>query len=142
MAAMGLEAECTVHVGRKSSTGKALLEGERLIFRGDFRLEVPFDEIRDVGVDAGALVVKTADQEARFELGASVADRWVRMIKEPKGLLEKLEIGPESRVAVVDVRDGVFLSALRERAASVADGRVPQGAPIIFFGADTKESLR
>jgi hypothetical protein len=139
---MGLEAECTVRVGRKASAGKALLEGETLVFRGDFRLDIPFDRMKDVAVDGGALVVRTDENEARLELGAPMADRWARLIKEPKGLFEKLEIGPQSRVAVVDVRDTLFVTALRERAAHVSDGRVPEGAPIIFFGADTREALR
>ena len=61
--------------------------------------------------------------------------------KEPKGLLEKLEIGPDSRIAVVGVNDVPFLSAVRELVASMVDGRVPAGAPTIFFGADTREAL-
>jgi hypothetical protein len=139
---MGLEAECTVRVGRKASAGKALLEGETLVFRGDFRLDIPFDRMKDVAVDGGALVVRTDENETRLELGATMADRWARLIKEPKGLFEKLEIGPQSRVAVVDVRDTLFVTALRERAAYVSDGRVPEGAPVIFFGAETREALR
>src|SRR3981081_52561 len=111
---MGLEAECTVRVGRKASTGRALLEAEALIFRGDFRLEIPFEQIREVAVDGAALVVTAAD-EARFELGPQVAARWMRLIKQPKGLFEKLEVGPQSRVAVVDVNDSLFVTALRER---------------------------
>src|SRR5580698_4702756 len=118
MASMGLEAECTVRVGRQVSEGRALFEGD-------------------------VLVVKTADQEARFELGAAaMAERWVRLIKEPKSLFEKLEVRPESRVAAVDITDSLFLTALRERTAAVAEGRVPEGAPIIFFGAETRDALR
>ena len=139
---MGLEAECTVRVGRKASVGKALLEGETLVFRGDFRLDIPFERMKDVAVDGGSLVVRTDENETRLELGAPMADRWARMIKEPKGLFEKLEIGADSRVAVVDVRDMLFLTALRERAASVAEGRVPGGTPVIFFGAETRDALR
>jgi hypothetical protein len=139
---MGLEAECTVRVGRKTSAGLALLEGERILFRGDFRLDIPFEDLRDVAVEGAALVVRTDDQEARFEVGAPVADRWLRLIKEPKGLFERLEVGTQSRIAVVDVFDSVFLTALRERTASVAEGRVPQGAPTIFFGAENKDALR
>jgi hypothetical protein len=139
---MGLEAECTVRIGRKASAGKALLEGETLVFRGDFRLDIPFDQMKDVAVDGGALVVRTDENEARLELGAHMADRWARLIKEPKGLFEKLEIGHQSRVAVVDVRDTLFLTALRERAAHVSEGRVPEGAPVIFFGAETRDALR
>jgi hypothetical protein len=138
---MGLEAECTVRLGRKTSAGKALLESETLVFRGSLRLDIPFDGMKDVVVDGGALVVRTDDQEARFELGAPTAERWARMIREPKGLFEKLEIGPESRVAVVNITDSLFLVALRERAASIAEGRVPGGVPVIFFGAETREAL-
>ena len=72
---MGLEAGCTVRVGRKSSEGVALLEGEVLLFRGDLSLRIPFEEMRDVSADGIALVIKTADQEVRFEVGAHVAER-------------------------------------------------------------------
>src|SRR5581483_11873599 len=106
------------------------------------RLDIPFDGIRDLAVDEGTLVVKTQDQEARFVLGAPLAERWLRLIKEPKGLLEKLEITPQSRVSLVDVQESTFLLALRECAASVTSGRVPQGAPVIFFGAESKDALR
>jgi len=119
-----------------------LLEGESLVFRGDLRLELPFARMREVALDGDELVVKTEDQEARFELGAPVAERWMRLIKEPKSLFEKLEVGPESRVAVVDVNDSLFVTALRERTANVSEGRVPGGAPVIFFGAETKDALR
>ena len=90
---MGLEAECTVRVGRKASLGKAQLEGEVLVFRGDFRLDIPFDSIKAAKADGDALVVRTADQEARFELGAAVSERWARLITEPKSLFEKLDVG-------------------------------------------------
>jgi hypothetical protein len=142
MDAMGLEAECSVRVGRKTSEGKALLEGDVLLFRGDLPLKIPFDAIREVTAEGPNLVVKTADQEAVFEVGPAVAERWVRLIKEPKGLFEKLEVGPQSRVAVVDIVDPLFLTALRERTAGVAEGRVPEGAPVVFFGAETRDALR
>ncbi len=139
---MGLEAECTIRVGRKTSLGKAQLEGEVLVFRGDFRLEIPFDDIKDAKADGDALLVRTRDQEARFELGAPVADRWARLITEPKSLFEKLEVGGESRVAVVDIHDSLFVQALRERTSQVVEGRVPEGAPTIFFGAENRDALR
>jgi hypothetical protein len=139
---MGLEAQCTVRVGRKSGSGTAHLEADSLIFRGSLRLEIPFERVRDALVEGDALVVRTTDQEARFELGAEAAQRWLHSIREPKGLFEKLDLQPQSRVAVVDVHDGPFLSALRERSASMAEGRVPQGATVIFFGVEARESLR
>jgi DUF3052 family protein len=138
---MGLEAQCTVRMGRKASVGTAQLEGENLHFRGDFRLDIPFERMREVAVEGDTLVV-SADEEVRFELGAAVALRWMKLIKQPKGLFEKLELGPQSRVAVVDVNDSFFVTALRERTASVAEGRVPEGAAAILFGAEGREALR
>jgi hypothetical protein len=138
---MGLEAECTVRLGRKTSAGKARLESETLQFRGDFRVDFPLELIREATIAGDALVVRTDEQEARFELGAHVAERWLRTIREPKGLLEKLGVSPASRLAVVGVNDAPFLSAIRELAASVVEGRVPAGAPTIFFGAETRAAL-
>jgi hypothetical protein len=139
---MGLEAACTVRVGRKTGSGKALLEGNALFFRGDIRLEIPFERVQAASVEGGTLIVRTKDHEARFELGATAAERWLKWIREPKGLLEKLEVSAQDRVAVVDIQDVQFLSALRERTSTIDEGRVPEGARIIFFGAASREALR
>jgi hypothetical protein len=138
---MGLEAQCTVRVGRKTSLGSAQLEGENLVFRGDFQLNIPFERMREVSVDGDTLVV-AADDEVRLELGGPVAVRWMKLIKQPRGLFEKLELGPQSRVAVVDVNDSLFVTALRERTANVAEGRVPEGAATILFGVEARDALR
>jgi len=138
---MGLEASCTMRVGGNTSAGKALLETGTLIFRGDFNLQMAFASIREVSVEDDSLVVQSGEQQARFELGASVADRWARRIREPKTLFQKLEVGQDTRVAVVGVRDSLFLRALREGRAAVVEGRLPKGAPVIFFIAETRDSL-
>lgn len=140
--AMGYVAACTARVGRKSSVGKATLESESLAFQGDFKLEVPFARMSEVALEGEALVIRTSDSEVRLELGTGVAQKWARMIKEPKGLFEKLEVTAQARVAVVGVTDPLFLPALRERTASVAEERVPEGAATIFFGADTRAALQ
>ena len=225
---MGLEAACTVRVGRKSAQGKALLESESLIVRGDLRFEIGFDRMREVSVDGDTLVVKTGEQEVRLQLGERAAEVWMRRIKEPKGLFEKLELlsepkmaaseprggseakmaaaeakeakgassdgklaaadtkgsdgklpaadtkgsdgklpaadtkgsdgklptpdakgssegkipAADTRIAAVDVQDPVFLATLRDRFPGLAEGRVPQGATVVFFGAETREALR
>jgi hypothetical protein len=141
---MGLEAACTVRIGRKSAEGKALLESEVVLFRGsgDLRIEIPFEQVRDVTAEGKTLVVRTDEQEVRLELGELAAERWARLIREPKGLYEKLELRPETKVAVVDIHDSVLLSMLRERTAGVVDGRVPQGASVVFFGVESRDALR
>ena len=108
---MGIEAPCTGRVGRKSSEGTALLEGEVLLFRGDFSLKIPFEDMRDVSQDGIALVIKTADQEAHFEVGAPVAERWVRdhtTRRSPK--IRAIMLGPLVRYRWGDVR--AFMAGL------------------------------
>jgi hypothetical protein len=139
---MGLEAECTVRLGRKKHTGTAMLDAESLAFRGDIELKLAFEAIRSVHVEGDELVAASGDQEARFELGKSVAERWTKLIKIPRELFEKLEVGPSSHVAVVDIADPVLITGLRERTASVSEGRVAPGTPVIFFGAETRDALR
>ncbi len=140
---MGLEAECTVRIGRKTSRGKALLEGEALSFRGEVQVDLPFATLHVVEVDGDDLVVEPHDgEEHRFALGAARAKRWARLVKEPKALFEKLELASASKAVVVDIHDDLFLTAARERLAGVIEGRVPEGAATIFFGVETKEALR
>lgn len=141
---MGYEVACTARVGRKSSTGKAFLESETIAFRGDgdFKWQIPLHRIGEVAIEGDALLIRTSDSEVRLEVGAPVAQKWARLMREPKGLFEKLEITPEARVAVVAVSDPLFVPALRERTASVAEERVPDGAETIFFGAETRAALQ
>jgi len=139
---MGLEAECTLRLGRKKHTGTAVLDAESLMFRGDIELKLAFESIRSVHVEGDELVASSAEQETRFELGKTVAERWTKLIKLPKELFEKLEVLPSSNVAVVDISDPLLVTGLRERTASVSEGRVAPGTPVIFFQADTRDALR
>src|SRR4051812_34793415 len=98
---MGREAECLVRFGTQSSRGKALLETTEIIFRGDFRLKIPFAEIRLVEARGDDLKVRWGKDEARFALGATEAALWAQKIKSPPGRLDKLGVKPGAKVAVV-----------------------------------------
>src|SRR5437867_4057493 len=45
---MGLEAECDVRLGQQTSNGRARLEEKEILFRGDFRLKIPFGDVRSL----------------------------------------------------------------------------------------------
>jgi hypothetical protein len=45
---MGQELKCRVEFGEQSSEGKALLESTEIVFRGGFRLKIPFQGIQSV----------------------------------------------------------------------------------------------
>lgn len=139
---MGAEAICTVRYGGQTSEGKARLETNELIFRGDFRLKIPFRDIdlsrlRDT---AGELSVTFDEGTAVFELGLSAA-RWAEKIRNPRGLMEKLVVKEGQRVAVVGVEDQSFLDALLVRTRDVSrDGLMPE-ADHVFYEADEPDDL-
>jgi hypothetical protein len=136
---MGEEARCTVRFGNARSEGKALLETDALIFRGDFRIAVPLKGITALDTSDGELRLEFADGEATFELGPK-AERWAERIRNPKSLLDKLGVKPQSSVAVVDLEDGEFRTLLEERVEHYATVPQPE-SDLIFLGAKATGDL-
>ena len=66
---MGQEAKCDVRFGGQISAGKALLETDDLIFRGDFRLAIPLKSIQSMETTDGMLCVTWPGGKASFALG-------------------------------------------------------------------------
>lgn len=138
---MGLEAACTLRVKGKKATGKALLESDHLLFRGETtRLRIAFGEIRSLVARDGALHVEHAGGEARFEIGAA-AEKWAEKIRNPRSLLDKLGVKPGMRVAVIDVDDEGFRAQLAERTSDVSEDRAKAGTDVIVFGAESTVAL-
>ena len=138
---MGQEAICTARFGGKTSRGKARLETEEIVFRGDFRIAIPFRRIRSLQVHDGKLTLRFPEGTARFELGPQ-AEKWAEKIRNPKSLMDKLGVKPESKVVVLGVRDEEFLKLLKARLAKPAATRPAAGADIIFFAAESREELK
>ena len=136
---MGAEAACSVRFGRKTSAGKALLETHELIFRGDFRLAIPLNEISAIEAKDGSLRVTFPDGTATFELGPK-ATQWAERIRNPKSVLDKLEIKAGQRIVVLHVNDDAFVAKLRGCGATVFT-RAAKDADAIFLGAETLAGL-
>ena len=136
---MGAELECRAKFGAKTSVGRALLETNEIIFRGDFRLEIPLKEIRSLKAENGKLRVKFADGEAIFELGPA-AEKWADKILHPKSVLEKLGVKSGQSVAVLGVTDKSFLAGLRKLTQFSVSAAANSDA--IFFEAADAVDLR
>jgi len=52
---MGQEVECRMHVGRRALEGKAYLETDYILFRGDDRVKIAFKDLKSVTASAGML---------------------------------------------------------------------------------------
>ena len=137
---MGAEADCRVELNGNSTDGRALLETHELIFRGDFRLRIPFRTISSLGSDGGRLTIGFGENLAVFHLGKK-ADDWAHKIKNPKGLLDKLGVKPGHKISVVSLDDEGFIAELRARTSDVSTSRPRSSSDAIFLGAVDKKSL-
>ena len=135
---MGLEAVCTVRLNGKATEAKALLETSEIIVRGEPRLRIPFKDISGLSVREGTLNVTFSGGVARFELGKN-AEKWAVKIKNPRGLLDMLDVKPDSRVAVVNVTDKDFLVQLSERVPKLADSKPGAELNVLFYGVEEKQ---
>jgi hypothetical protein len=136
---MGAEIKCRVRFGGKTSEGRALLETNEIIFRGDFRLKIPLKQINGVKAVKGELRVNSPEGEAVFKLGAA-AEKWVDKILHPKSVMEKIGVKDGSKAVVVNINDEDFLKQLKGRA--VCSSKVARRNEAIFFGAESAGSLK
>lgn len=137
---MGKEALCHVKYGTRTVRGKAHLASEAIEFTGEgLRLAIPFKEVLSVEAKRGQLKVRSADQQAVFEIGAQ-AEAWALKIRYPKGRLDKLGIKPGSQVCLLGLQDEEFLTELEQRTQNVCN-QVREGLDFILFRANSQEDL-
>src|ERR1700691_2993157 len=132
---MGQEAKCEARFGGKISTGKALLETDDLIFRGDFRLSIPLKSIQSLEAADGVLRVTSPAGTAAFNLGAQ-AEKWAHKIRNPRTLADKLDVKPGMRVSLIGVAD-----RLEGRTTDITEGKAAKESDLIFFGAEAHKDL-
>jgi hypothetical protein len=138
---VGAQADCKVRFGNRSGKGKAVLESDSLIFRGGFRLVLPFNRLTAVDAENGELRLTSPEGVVILELGA-LAEKWAAKIRHPKSLLDKLGIKPDSQVALVGLRDESFRKQLRERTRHVASGPPKTELDTILLEVKSKEDLK
>lgn len=137
---MGNELNCTVRFGRQESQGKALLETSEILFRGAFRLKIPFASIQSLKAADGELHVQTAEGLAVFGLGEAAA-KWREKILHPKSRVEKLGVKPGAKVSLLGSFDEAFLRELAQQTKNVAKGKLGADSESIFFAAESKKEL-
>jgi hypothetical protein len=137
---MGNELKCTVRFGKETSEGKALLETSEVLFRGEFRLKIPFASIKSAKAVDGELRLQTADGLAVFEIG-SAAEKWCDKILHPKTRIEKIGVKPGAKVSLLGSLDAEFLDELKPLASSVTKDKVAADSDTIFFVADSLKEL-
>ncbi len=137
---MGNEVTCHVQFGKQQSEGKALLETSEILFRGEFRLKIPFSTIKSAKAVDGELRLQTAEGLAVFHLG-SAAEKWRDKILHPKSRIEKLGVKAGTKVSLLGDFDAEFVAELSALTKSVSKGKVAADSECVFFAAQSKEEL-
>jgi len=133
---MGQEIKCKVVFGKDSSEGKALLETSEVLFRGDFRLKIPFRAITKLEAVGGKLNIHFPEGAAVFHLGKA-AEKWAEKIRNPPSRLDKLGVKPGLKVQLIGRHDEDFRRELTERGAVVTKSK----AELVFLAVKTKDEL-
>jgi hypothetical protein len=136
---MGAEVKCRVIFGGQASEGKALLETNEIIFRGDFRLKIALKEIKKLKASKDELRILFPKGEAIFVLGAQTS-KWAQQILHPKSVIEKIGVRNGAKAVALHVNDKDFLEKLGG-VATISD-RLGRNCEVIFFGAEAAEDLK
>jgi hypothetical protein len=131
---MGQELDCTLRYRNRTLAGKAYLETAYILFRGEERLKIPFEQLTGVHAAGGVLKLEFAEGPALLELGAA-AGKWARKILHPPSRLEKLGVKPGLAIAVEGTLDAEFLREIGEVAGATAK------ADLLFFAAQRTADL-
>jgi hypothetical protein len=135
---MGQEIKCRVEFGKDKSEGKALLESTEVLFRGDFRLKIPFQSITALDAAGGKLKIGFAEGSAIFHLGAA-AEKWATKIRNPPSRLDKLGVKPGTKVQLINKHDPDFRQEL-EREMGHQDPQSTQPAGQVGSQAGNESS--
>jgi len=118
-APIGQECNCKVEIGGRTYDGKALLETSELIFRGETRLKIAFQEISGIEALGGRLQIAFPQGHATFHLGDAAA-KWAHKILHPPSRLDKLGVKAGMRLRWIGAPDAAFkLDAEQSGAAFV-----------------------
>jgi hypothetical protein len=116
---MGQELDCTMQYRGRTCAGRAHLETDFLLFRGDERLKVLFKDLKAVRAAGGRLQLEFAGGPASFDLGKA-AEKWADKILHPPSRLDKLGVKDGVAVGLVGDFEPDFLRELKDRGAAVA----------------------
>src|SRR5205823_1721479 len=117
-------------------TGKAYLETDYVLFRGEERVKVSFQDLTSIKAAGGVLRLEFAGGPAELELGKA-AEKWAEKILHPPSRLDKLGVKAGSTVRLVGEFDADFVEELRGSGAVVGKGPVE----IVIFAAATRAEL-
>jgi hypothetical protein len=134
---VGQEIACTAASDGRRVEGRAQLETDELLFRGDgLRLRIPYASMTAVRASDGVLEIDHEGATSTFELGDR-APKWADRIRNPKTVIDKLGVKPGQRVILRGIDADGFAGDLEARGAAL----VKSGADHLFVAVETQADL-
>lgn len=133
---MGQELDCRMNYQGRTLAGKACLEGDHILFRGEERLKISIKDLKSVNAQAGILRLDFPGGPVSFELGAAAA-KWSNKILHPPSRADKLGIKPGLAVRLAGEFERGFLDELRDVQTIAGNAR----ADLVFFAAPNRQAL-
>jgi hypothetical protein len=133
---MGQEIDCKIRYRQRTLAGKAHLESDHILFRGEQRLKILFKDLKRVQAEGGILRLEFTGGLTEFVLG-SAAEKWAHKILSRPSRLQKLGVKAGMGVRLEGEFDHDFLIDLS--ACGVEEAADP--ADLIFLGAEGKSKL-
>jgi hypothetical protein len=133
---MGQEIECRVRFQERAAPGRAYLESDHVLIRGQERLKVLFKDMKSVRAEGGILHLEFVGGPAELEMGAA-AEKWAHKILNPPSRLHKLGVRAGMAVHMVGDFDPDFLAELSNCRVEQAGER----ADMIFLAVERKPKL-
>jgi hypothetical protein len=134
---MGQELPCRVTLGKKSFAGKAYLETDHVLFRGEERIKILLQDLTGVKASAGVLTLRWPGGPAAFELG-DAAEKWEQKILHPPTRADKLGIKPGLTIRIVGDFAADFLTELSGLTIAPAKTKTD----LLLFSAPARGALK
>jgi hypothetical protein len=137
---MGYEAACTLRFDGRTTQGKAVLEQNELVVRGDRRVVIPIKTVTSAKAADGQLTLRFGRKTAVLQLGPD-AEKWARRITHPPSRLEKLGARPGMSALIAGARHQDLVDELNSSGVGVSTAGAGNTFDLIFYGANAREAL-
>jgi hypothetical protein len=134
---MGQELECRLRYQKRTLAGKAYLETDYVLFRGEERLKILLKDVTLVEAAGGLLTLTFDGGPAEFELGKA-AEKWREKILHPPSRLDKLAVKAGLTVRLA----GDFPADFTEELSGSSMAKAGSKADLIFLAAAKSADLR
>jgi hypothetical protein len=136
---MGFDTTCSVTFKEQTSVGRAQLENDHVLFRGDFRVKLMLSSVTDVSTRAGVLSLRSPDGTLALALGPA-AEKWAAKIANPPSRLQKLGVKAGMKVTVLGVVDAGFGAELTAAGADVST-RLRKESDQVYIAIESAKDL-